>query len=161
MSPIQMEEDGNTDSICYWTQVQLFIAQESNTKRQVLGKRKDTFIEGASNPGEKVDSCHKEPTPSCPPGGSFQREISRVYRQWLGFKCRIPKLALMVILKLVTWWSDQCHLDCLNYSSSIFSSRINFFLFLWGQPSEFWQLNRLVPNRKRSVSRLYIVTLLI
>lgn len=63
MSPIQMEEDVNTDSICYWTQVQLFIAQEPNTKRQVLGKRKDTFIEEASNPGEKVDSCPKEPIP--------------------------------------------------------------------------------------------------
>ena len=69
MSPIQMQEDVNTDSICYWAQVQLFIAQEPNTKRQVLGKRKDTFTEEASNPGEKVDSCPKEPTPSCPPGG--------------------------------------------------------------------------------------------
>ena len=146
MSPIQMEEDGNTDSICYWTQVQLFIAQESNTKRQVLGKRKDTFIEGASNPGEKVDSCHKEPTPSCPPGGSFQREISRVYRQWLGFKCRIPKLALMVILKLVTWWSDQCHLDCFKCNSpSVSGSICSHFSEASSQNcSNLWHTHKLV-----------------
>ena len=24
--------------------------------------------------------------------------------------------ALPVILKLVVWWSDQCHLDCFQYS---------------------------------------------
>ena len=29
----------------------------------MLGKRKDTFLEEASNPGKKVDSCPEEPTP--------------------------------------------------------------------------------------------------
>ena len=31
-----------------------------------MGKRKDSFIEEASNPGEKVDSYPKEPTPNTP-----------------------------------------------------------------------------------------------
>ena len=32
-------------------------------ERQVLNERKNSFIEKASNPAEKVDSCPKEPTP--------------------------------------------------------------------------------------------------
>ena len=46
----------------YQTQVQLFVAQEINIERQVLGKRKDSFLEEASNSEKKVDSCPKEPT---------------------------------------------------------------------------------------------------
>lgn len=48
---------------CYLTQVWLLITQESNTERQILGKRKDNFIEKAGNPREKVDSCPKESSP--------------------------------------------------------------------------------------------------
>ena len=62
-------EKGDANWACYQTQVQLLAVQESNTERQVLGKRKDSFIEETGNPGEKVDSCPKEPTPSCPSGG--------------------------------------------------------------------------------------------
>ena len=32
----------------------------------MLGKRKDSFIEEAGNPGEKEDSCPKEPPPGSP-----------------------------------------------------------------------------------------------
>ena len=32
----------------------------------MLGKRKDSFIEEAGNPGEEVDSCPKEQTPDSP-----------------------------------------------------------------------------------------------
>ena len=32
----------------------------------MLGERKDSFTEEAGNPGEKVDSCPKEPTPNSP-----------------------------------------------------------------------------------------------
>ena len=53
---------------CFWTQVWLLVTQESNTERQVLGKRKDSFIEEARNPREKVGSCPKELTPPCPSG---------------------------------------------------------------------------------------------
>ena len=31
----------------------------------MLDKRKHSFIEESGNPGEKVDSCPKEPTPLC------------------------------------------------------------------------------------------------
>ena len=48
---------------CCWTQVWLPVTQESNTEREVLGKRKERFIEDVSNPGKKVHSCPKEPTP--------------------------------------------------------------------------------------------------
>ena len=51
---------------CYLTQVWLLVAQEYNTERQVVGKRQDSFVEEASNPGMKVDSCPKEPTPNSP-----------------------------------------------------------------------------------------------
>ena len=37
-------------------------ARKYNIERQVLGKRKDSFIEEVGNLGEKVDSCLK-PTP--------------------------------------------------------------------------------------------------
>ena len=57
-----------TEDSCSWTQVWLLVIQESNTERQVLGKRKDSFIEEAHNPGEKVGSCPKELTPPCPSG---------------------------------------------------------------------------------------------
>ena len=46
----------------YQAQVQLCVAQEINIERHVLGKRKDSFLEEASNPGKKVDSCPEEPT---------------------------------------------------------------------------------------------------
>lgn len=51
-----------------WTQVRLLVAQESGTERHVVGKRRDSFIEEAGNPGEKVDSCPKAPTSCCPSG---------------------------------------------------------------------------------------------
>ena len=121
-----------------------------------LVERKVCFILEVSNQWGRVDFCPKVNSPWLATSGQELLQMGGG-----GLFTETVQSALTVILKLVMQWSDQCHLDCLNYSSSIFSSRINFFLFLWGQPSEFWQLNRLVPNRKRSVSRLYIVTLLI
>ena len=37
--------------------------RESNTERQVLGKRKDSFIEEVCSPGEKVVLCPQTQTP--------------------------------------------------------------------------------------------------
>ena len=36
-----------------------------------MSKRKDSFAEEASNPGEKVESCPKEPTIPCYQGQEF------------------------------------------------------------------------------------------
>ena len=55
---------------CYLTQVGLLIAQESNTERQILGKRKDSFIEKAGNPREKADSCPRDSSPHCNQGAT-------------------------------------------------------------------------------------------
>ena len=41
------------------------ITQESNTERQVLCKRKESFSKEAGNPGEKADSHSKESIPHC------------------------------------------------------------------------------------------------
>ena len=42
----------------------MLVAQESITERQVLCKRKDSFVEEADSPGVKVDSCPKEQLPA-------------------------------------------------------------------------------------------------
>ena len=46
----------------------------------MLGKKKDSFIEEASNPGEKVDSCPKEPAPNSP---GFARRLYKEKRKGL------------------------------------------------------------------------------
>ena len=69
-----------SNSYCYQTQVQLLAAQESNTERQVLGKRKDGFTEEAGNPGEMVDSRPKEPASHSP---GFARRFYRERRKGL------------------------------------------------------------------------------
>ena len=63
--------------MCYLTQVLLLLTQESNTEAQMLGKRKDNFIEGASNPGEEVDSCPKELTSHCQSGARVFKGVHR------------------------------------------------------------------------------------
>lgn len=42
--------------------VWLLVAQVSNTERQILAKRKHSFIEETGNPGERVGLGPKEPT---------------------------------------------------------------------------------------------------
>ena len=47
----------------------------------MLDKRKDSFIEEAGDPGEKVDSCPKEPTPNSP---GFAQSLYRGNGKGLG-----------------------------------------------------------------------------
>ena len=65
--------------VCYRTQVQLLIPQKSKTERQVLCKRKYSFFEEAGHPGEKMDSCPKEPTLNSP---GFARRLYREKRKF-------------------------------------------------------------------------------
>ena len=44
-------------------------AEGSNAKRQMLGKRKGSFTEEAGSPGEKGNSCPREPAPQLPVRG--------------------------------------------------------------------------------------------
>ena len=67
--------------------------------------------------------------------GAFQGCIGR----GRGLRLETAQSALAVILKLVTWWSDQRHLDCFGVLL-IFSSRVGLLPFLWGQFSELWRL---------------------
>lgn len=71
---------GKSASYCYQTWVQLLVTQESDTERQVLSKRKESFTEEAGNPGYKVDLCLKGPTPhsSC-----FSQGLHREKREGL------------------------------------------------------------------------------
>ena len=63
--------------------------KESNTERQVLDRRKCCFIEEASNSGEKLDSCPKEPTLHCQSGGRvLKAEFQGVHRLGQGAMCR-------------------------------------------------------------------------
>lgn len=59
----------------FCTQVQLLVAQESNTERQVWGKWKDSFIEEAINPREKGDSCPKPNSPLLMRARAFKEEF--------------------------------------------------------------------------------------
>ena len=80
----------------------MLVAQESNTERQVLDRRKDNFIEKGDNPGEKVDSCPKETTPHCQQG---TRDFKEVFPGCVGRERRLhaeaAQSALTVVLKLV------------------------------------------------------------
>ena len=80
----------------------MLVAQESNTERQVLDRRKDNFIEKRDNPGEKVDLCSKETTPHCQQGTRDSKEVFQGCvggGRWLFVE--IVQSALIVILKLV------------------------------------------------------------
>ena len=41
---------------------------------------------------------------------------ARAFKDRRGLHVETAQSDLIVILKLVTWWSDQCHLDCFKYS---------------------------------------------
>ena len=70
---------------------QLLITQESNTKRQVWGKIKDSFIEETSSSGETEDYVPKNQlllaNQECTGGSRGQ------------VTCRVAQLALTIILK--------------------------------------------------------------
>ena len=80
----------------------MLVAQESNTERQVLDRRKDNFIEKGDNPGEKVDLCSKETTPHCQ---QRTRDFKEVFQGCVGGERRLhaetSQSALTIILKLV------------------------------------------------------------
>ena len=75
----------------------------------MLGKRKDIFIEEASSPGEKVDSCPQTDFPLL----IREQEISKgsfrgtQVEEWLQAE---QQSAPTVILKLIMRSSDQGHL---------------------------------------------------
>ena len=71
---------GKSASYCYQAWVQLLVTQESNTKRRVLGKRKESFTEDAGIPGYKVDLCPKGPTPH---SSGFAQGLHREKRKGL------------------------------------------------------------------------------
>ena len=122
---------------CYWIQVCLLMAQESNMETQVFSKRKDNFIEEAGNPAEKVDSCSKEPTLYCWSG------VRAFIDKFQGFsgRCRgyMPNITVREDSRLgighVVWSAPSC-----LFSVLIFSFSVSFFLFLWGHFSELWQI---------------------
>lgn len=60
-----------------------------------MGKRKNTFIDEASNPGEKVDSCPKESTPNFP---GFAQRLYREKRKGLCAGEGIVLLLEMIVL---------------------------------------------------------------
>jgi len=90
---------------CYQTQVQLLIAQESNADRQVLGKRKASFIEEVRNPGENVKSCPKEPTPTCQV--LLRDYIGKRRRDYLLGTGLWGPWSLMVSFLICWWWCNQ------------------------------------------------------
>ena len=75
------------------------------------------------------------PLPNPPTALSVDKSF---YRQGKGTCAKTVYSALTIILKLVVWWSDQCHSDCFKYShSSVPGSACSHIA--WGQFSELWQ----------------------
>ena len=112
-------------------------------ERQGWWKGRFALFRRSASSGERADSVQM-PTPPFPPPtisgqsafkGAFQGCIGR----GRGLRLETAQSALAVILKLVTWWSDQRHLDCFGVLL-IFSSRVGLLPFLWGQFSELWRL---------------------
>ena len=87
-------------------------------------ERKVCFILEASNQWGRVDFCPMVNSPWLATSGQELLQMERG-----GLFTEIVQSALTVILKLVMQWSDQCHLDCLKYSSSLIPGSIfsNFF----------------------------------
>lgn len=79
-----------------------------------MDKRKDSFVEEAGNPGEKVDSCPEESSWLPIRGQELLKEGFKGVQR--GATCRTAPSALTVTLKLAVQWSGQCHLDCFKHS---------------------------------------------
>ena len=86
------------------------MAQESNTERQVLAERKDSFTGEASYPVEKLDARPQEPTSHCGSGGK-----GFLKGGFQGCGGRGGGCVRSIILKLVVQLPDQHHPDRFGY----------------------------------------------
>ena len=81
------------------------------SKRQGLLEIERCFIQEAGNLGRWWTS-NPKPFPTCQlEGKGFTGENGEV-----SGVCRTAQSAPTIILKLVMWWSGQCHLDCFKCS---------------------------------------------
>ena len=124
-------------SVCFESTFWLLVAQASNTERQVLGKRKDSFTEEASSPREKVDSCSQRTSSPLLIRGWELLEGNIRGAQWnlQGYVYTPAHSGLTVFLKLVMQWSDRHHLNCFQYTYSSVPRFQCLFPFPWVQLS--------------------------
>ena len=82
----------------------------------MLVEKKVCLIAEASNRG-RADLCPKANSPADNQGArAFKGECQGCIGGGRGLRAEAAQSALTVVLKLVTLWSDQRHLDCFEYS---------------------------------------------
>lgn len=95
-------------AVCCW---------KANIKGQVLLVGKESLLySGGQQPEEKVDLCPKRIPNYSSEERVFKGHFEEVYGQRERLHADTAQSALTVNLKLVTWWSDQCHFDCFTCS---------------------------------------------
>lgn len=82
----------------------------------MLGKSKDSFIGKADNPGEKLDSCSKEPNPLLIRGQEILKGNFKNTQVERGGYMQRNTVMSDSHLEIVHGCSDQCHLLCFKYS---------------------------------------------
>ena len=131
-------------------------AEGSNAKRQMLGKWKGSFTEEAGSPGEKGDSCPKEPTPQLPVS---RRAIFRDCSGCIG-RARGPNVEATESTLTSSWnWSCSGLMSIILIVlilKLIFNSTVIFFFFLfpWGQFLELCKMEQfmqLLPSDHHAI----------
>ena len=143
--------------------------------RDKAGKKESLLYTGGWQPGERADSCPKVDDP--PSDNRWARIPEREFQGCMGggrgLQAETAQSALIVILKGVSF-SYHCEaeftkhwtvhpaavwstLSWLFWVQLLFSSRVDWFPFLWGQFLELWQPVSWLPSGLHAVNFFHLV----
>ena len=122
-SPIQPHMDApwawNTSfsrGECCQTQVWLLVAQESNTEKQILAKRKHSFLRKLAILGRGWNQVPKNQLHN--PRVKLLKNFRDIQAEAGGY-VQNSTVNSGNHFEMGLWWSDQQHMDCSKYNSSL------------------------------------------